>query len=88
MTHLRGAIPAGRVWWLGSAPPHRLREVPPLDVTKSVLASELSTRSETLSRSLARLRDAGHIAVEGKRIRILAPQRLEAQFRANLGEAG
>lgn len=57
-------------------------------MTKSVLASELSTRSETLSRSLARLRDAGHIAVEGKRIRILAPQRLEAQFRANLGEAG
>jgi hypothetical protein len=26
--------------------------------------------------------------VEGKRIRILAPQRLEAQFRANLGETG
>ncbi len=59
-----------------------------LDVTKTVLASELSTRNETLSRALARLRDAGQIAVEGKRIRILAPQRLEAQFRANLGEAG
>ena len=58
-----------------------------LDVTKTVLASELSTRNETLSRALARLRDAGQIAVDGKRIRILAPQRLEAQFRANLGEA-
>ncbi len=59
-----------------------------LDVTKTVLASELSTRNETLSRALARLRDAGQIEVEGKRIRILAPQRLEAQFRSNLGEAG
>ncbi|OAI43236.1 hypothetical protein AYO41_02390 [Verrucomicrobia bacterium SCGC AG-212-E04] len=59
-----------------------------LDVTKTVLASELSTRSETLSRALARLRDAGQVAVEGKRIRILSPQRLEAQFRKNLGEAG
>ena len=57
-----------------------------LDVTKTVLASELSTRNETLSRALARLRDAGQIAVDGKRIRILAPQRLEAQFRENLGE--
>ncbi len=59
-----------------------------LDVTKTVLASELSTRNETLSRALARLRDAGQLAVEGKRIRVLAPQRLEAQFRANLGEPG
>ncbi len=59
-----------------------------LDVTKTALASELSTRNETLSRALARLRDAGQIAVEGKRIRVLAPIRLEAQFRANLGEAG
>ena len=51
-----------------------------------MLASELSTRNETLSRALARLRDAGQIAVDGKRIRILAPQKLEAQFRENLGE--
>ena len=57
-----------------------------LDVTKTVHAAELSTRNETLSRALARLRDAGQIAVEGKRIRVLAPQKLEAQFRANLGE--
>ncbi len=59
-----------------------------LDVTKTVLAAELGTRSETLSRALARLRDAGHLAVEGKRIQILSPQKLEAQFRSNLGEAG
>ena len=59
-----------------------------LDVTKSVLAAELSTRNETLSRALAKLRDAGYIEVEGKRIRILGPSRLEAQFRRVLGEAG
>lgn len=58
-----------------------------LDVTKTVLASELSTRNETLSRALAKLRDAGLIEVAGKRIRITSPQRLEAQFRANLGES-
>lgn len=57
-----------------------------LDVTKTVLAAELSTRSETLSRALARLRDAGHVSVEGKRIHILSPKRLEELFRANLGE--
>jgi CRP/FNR family transcriptional regulator, dissimilatory nitrate respiration regulator len=59
-----------------------------LDVTKTVLAAELSTRSETLSRALAKLRDAGLIAVEGRRIRITSPQKLDAQFRANLGEGG
>jgi CRP/FNR family transcriptional regulator, dissimilatory nitrate respiration regulator len=59
-----------------------------LDVTKTVLASELSTRSETLSRALARLRDTGQIAMEGKIIRILSPQRLEERFRENLGEIG
>ena len=58
-----------------------------LDVTKTVLASELSTRNETLSRALARLRDAGQIEVAGKRIRIISPRRLEGQFRANLGES-
>lgn len=57
-----------------------------LDVTKSVLAAELSTRNETLSRALAKLRDAGHIAVDGKRISVLSPMSLEAQFRSNLGE--
>ena len=58
-----------------------------LDVTKSVLAAELSTRNETLSRALAKLRDAGHIAVAGKRISVLSPLKLEALFRSNLGEA-
>lgn len=75
-------------WLLKRCPPPR-RSAPveiALDVTKAVLAAELSTRSETLSRALARLRDAGHIEVAGKRIRVLSPARLEAQFRTNLGE--
>lgn len=59
-----------------------------LDVTKSVLAAELSTRNETLSRALAKLRDAGLIKVDGRRLRILSPKRLHAQFRMNLGEHG
>ncbi len=75
-------------WLLKRCPPPRTAapvEIA-LDVTKSVLAAELSTRSETLSRALARLRDAGQIEVAGKRIRVLAPDRLEAQFRTSLGE--
>ena len=47
-----------------------------LDVTKTVLASELSTRNETLLRALARLRGAGQIEVTGKRIRVLDPANL------------
>lgn len=75
--------------WLLKRCPKPATDVPveiALDVTKSVLAAELSTRGETLSRALARLRDAGQLTVEGKRIRVLSPQRLEAQFRANFGE--
>jgi CRP/FNR family transcriptional regulator len=47
-----------------------------LDVTKTVLASELSARNETLSRALAKLREAGQIEVTGKRIRVLDPANL------------
>ena len=49
-----------------------------LDVTKSELASELATISETLSRSLKKLKDLEVIAVEGKRITILDSDHLES----------
>lgn len=49
-----------------------------LDITKSELASELGTISETLSRSLKKLKDLDVIAVEGKHISILDVARLEA----------
>lgn len=41
-----------------------------LGMTKSVLASELGTRHETLSRILGRLRDEGYLAVRGRRITV------------------
>jgi len=57
-----------------------------LDVTKAVIAAELRTRQETLSRALARLREMGLIKSAGKAIRILDPLGLDAVLRANLGE--
>lgn len=49
-----------------------------LEITKSVLAARLGTVSETLSRTLKRLRDRGIIEVDGKMIRILDIMALEA----------
>ncbi|UCD71479.1 MAG: Crp/Fnr family transcriptional regulator [Syntrophobacterales bacterium] len=48
-----------------------------LDISKSQLASQLGTISETLSRTLRKLRDRGIIEVEGKRIIILQRETLE-----------
>ncbi len=48
-----------------------------LDVRKSVLAARLGTVSETLSRTLRRLRERKIIQVEGQRIRILDHAALE-----------
>jgi CRP/FNR family transcriptional regulator len=65
--------------WLLKRCPHPLTHAPAdvvLDVTKTVLASELSTRNETLSRALAKLREAGQIEVSGKRIRVRDPANL------------
>jgi CRP/FNR family transcriptional regulator len=68
--------------WLLKRCPQPLATAPVeimLDVTKTVLASELGTRNETLSRAFAKLRRAGQIRVAGKRIRVLDPTRLAAQ---------
>jgi CRP/FNR family transcriptional regulator len=54
--------------------------------TKRVLAAELGTSSETLSRTLARLRDRKLIAVSGKTITVEEPAALAAILRRNLGE--
>jgi CRP/FNR family transcriptional regulator len=48
-----------------------------LDISKSQLASQLGTISETLSRALRKLRDRGIIKVEGKKITILQKEALE-----------
>jgi CRP/FNR family transcriptional regulator len=57
-----------------------------LTMTKRVLAAELGTVSETLSRTLARFRDRKLVSVSGKTVTILAPMKLQALLRRNLGE--
>jgi CRP/FNR family transcriptional regulator, dissimilatory nitrate respiration regulator len=59
-----------------SPQPHELE----LSVTKTVLAAELGTSSETLSRTLAQLRHHKLIDVRGRSITITAPARLSVFF--------
>ena len=54
--------------------------------TKRVLAAELGTSSETLSRTLARLRNQKAITIGTRTITVLEPAVLLAQLRRNLGE--
>jgi CRP/FNR family transcriptional regulator len=58
-----------------------------LKSTKRVLAAELGTVSETLSRTLAKFRSQQLIDVKGKRLIILSPAKIAALLRKNLGEA-
>jgi len=55
--------------------------------TKRVLAAELGTTSETLSRTLAKFRDEGLLTVSGKSLMLLNPVALDKLLRRNLGEA-
>lgn len=57
-----------------------------LSITKRVLAAELGTVSETLSRTLAKLREQKLLTVTGKKITILSPSKLNALLRSHLGE--
>lgn len=57
-----------------------------LDRTKRVLAAEMGTTSETLSRTLAKFRDEGLLTVSGKTIAILQPSMLERLLKRHLGE--
>lgn len=57
-----------------------------LKMTKRVLAAELGTVSETLSRTLARFREQGLLTVQGKVLTIVLPMALRALLRRNLGE--
>ena len=76
--------------WLvkqGRAPGTPAKTVIQLPGTKRVLAAELGTSSETLSRTLAKLRAQKFITVSGKSITLLQPAALTAILRRNLGEA-
>jgi CRP/FNR family transcriptional regulator, dissimilatory nitrate respiration regulator len=57
-----------------------------LRTTKRVLAAELGTSSETLSRTFARLRDDALLKVKGNRLELSDAVALEARFRRLLGE--
>lgn len=48
-----------------------------LTQSKRELAAQIGTIAETLSRALAKLKQAGLIAVEGRKITLLDPERLE-----------
>jgi CRP/FNR family transcriptional regulator len=75
--------------WLVKRCPNPQGEAPvkfDLTATKRVLAAELGTVSETLSRTLAKFRQQKLLAVKGKTITVLSPARLNALLRRNLGE--
>jgi CRP-like cAMP-binding protein len=73
--------------WLVKHGRHAPGGIIPLPGTKRVLAAELGTSSETLSRTLARLRKQKLITVGTRSITVLAAAALAAQLRRNLGEA-
>lgn len=58
-----------------------------LGTTKRVLAAELGTSSETLSRTFARLREDGLLEVRAKELAIADADALRARFRKLLGES-
>jgi CRP/FNR family transcriptional regulator len=55
-------------------------------MTKRMLAAELGTVSETLSRTLARFRERGLLSVKGTVLTVVMPARLRELLRQNLGE--
>jgi CRP/FNR family transcriptional regulator len=73
-------------WIVQRCPPAGAVEVR-LGSTKRVLAAELATSSETLSRTFARLRDAGLIEVRGATVRVRDAAALRTRFRRLLGDA-
>jgi CRP-like cAMP-binding protein len=75
--------------WLVKRCPDPASEKPArieLTMTKRVLAAELGTVSETLSRTLAKLRMQKLITVKGKVLTVLSPAKLLQVLKRNLGE--
>lgn len=57
-----------------------------LGMKKRVLAAEIGTVSETLSRTLKKLRDEGLIKVDGKKVTLRNPAALAGLLRKSIGE--
>jgi len=57
-----------------------------LDRTKRVLAAEMGTTSETLSRTLAKFRDQKFLRVRGNTVVVTRPRELQKLLQRNLGE--
>jgi CRP/FNR family transcriptional regulator, dissimilatory nitrate respiration regulator len=57
-----------------------------LDRTKRVLAAEMGTTSETLSRMLAKFRDQKFLRVRGNTVVVTRPRELQKLLQRNLGE--
>src|ERR1035441_6216324 len=75
--------------WLIKRCPNLQSEQPvgiELTMPKRVLAAELGTVSETLSRTLAKFREQKLLTVKGKTIVVLSPLKLNDLLRRNLGE--
>jgi CRP/FNR family transcriptional regulator len=75
--------------WLVKRCPNLQRHQPvriELAMAKRVLAAELGTDSETLSRTLAKFREQKLLTVKGKTVVVLSPTKLNALLRKNLGE--
>jgi len=62
---------------------HKPAEVA-IGMTKTMLSGELGTRQETLSRTLAKLRESGLISVRGRTLKVPDPLKLRAEFREHL----
>jgi CRP/FNR family transcriptional regulator len=72
-------------WLLRKVPAHKKPSTIKLETTKRVLAAEMGTTSETLSRTFAKFRDAGWLTVKAKEITVLSRGGLEQVLAKNLG---
>jgi CRP-like cAMP-binding protein len=75
--------------WLLKRCPRTIADTPQiiqLEATKRVLASEMGTTSETLSRTLAKFRELKLIRMSGTTITISQPRALERLLQRHLGE--
>ncbi|MFT3870494.1 MAG: Crp/Fnr family transcriptional regulator [Nibricoccus sp.] len=72
-------------WLLHRSSGEKIPEVVKLQTTKRVLAAEMGTTSETLSRTFAKFREAGWISVKGREITLLSREGIQRLLQKNLG---